>query len=169
MDEAWSCSEVITFPIEGREWHYQSFYDDKGRILAVRFYDDTGAFVTEFDNVDDMWKFLGHTDAKTVNEQLDEVRRFRVESEKFLAEWSGKNTVDIAMPEEEKEANLEVFQSRIRMLRGDMNSYEFGKVVGLGGGMLYGIFHNARNASTNVIKRIADRCNVSVDWLLGRI
>lgn len=167
--EITSCDEVRTVVLGSREWHYQAFYNVKGDCEVVRLYADDGDFVTEFQNVTDMENFLYHTDAETVNEQLDMVERFRKNAAEFLASTAGQNQKETAVPEKEKAANLEAFMRRLQMLKGDMNNYEFGKILELNAGTVYNLVCGSRYVGTHVLIRIAEKCGVSTDWLIGRV
>lgn len=162
-----TCDNVKMLTVGDRTWQYQAFYDDKGKCYVIRFYDAVGDFVTEFESFDDMNNFLNHTEADKVNEQLNNVKKFRNFSNDFIAEMVGKNPVEVSISVEEKEANEEVFQQRIKMLKCDMNNYEFGKLVGLGGGAIYSMFTGTKYPTAHLLKRIADKCGISADWLLG--
>ena len=162
--------EVKIIPMGGRTWAYQVFYDDNGEQSAVRFYDgEDGGFVTEFESVDDMKGYLYHADADVVNMELERILKFRKKCDMFLAlekgNWKGTLT---AVTQREKEETQIVFTKRIRMLKGDMGNWEFGKVLGLNGATIYSLVAGAKSVPSYTLNRIADVCGVSVDWLLGR-
>lgn len=162
--------EVKKIPIGGRAWAYQVFYDENGVQGAVRFYDgEDGGFVTEFESVDDMKRYLYHADVDAVNSELEKILKFRKKCDAFLApekrSWEGAPT---AVTQAEKEETRSVFTQRIRMLKGDMTNWEFGRVLGLNGATIYSLVAGAKSVPSYTLNRIADVCGVSVDWLLGR-
>lgn len=163
------CEEPKKIQIGDREWSYQVCWNDFGKCEAVMLYaDDNGnEFITEFYTVDDMKDFLYHADAETVNEELDMVWSFRKRCKKFLESERGKRS-ETSISKEEKEANSSIVMKRLQILKGDMNNYEFGKVIGLGGGQVFNLMAGARNVGSHTLKRIADRCGVPTDWILGR-
>jgi hypothetical protein len=169
-DELGMVDSVEKVRIGDREWHYQAFYNGKGVCEAVRFYDgESGEFVTEFQDTKDMEIFLYHADAETVNEQLDMVKRFRDYAKNYLAETEGQSQTETAVSEKDKAENLEAFMRRIQMLKADMNNYEFSKILELNAGTVYNLVCGSRYVGTHALKRIADKCGVSTDWLIGRV
>lgn len=60
-----------------------------------------------------------------------------------------------------------IFAKRFNELRGDMSQDEFSKYLGISRPTV-GFYENgARIPDALVLRQIAEKCNVSVDWLLG--
>jgi len=153
-----------------RTWAYQVFWNDD-KCEAVRFYenDEDGGFVTEFESVEQMKEYLYHDDPDIVNDELDRILKFRKKCDLFLSlEKGNMKGMPKTITEEEKRENQSVFTQRFRMLKGDMGNWEFGKILGLNGATVYSLVAGAKSVPSHTLKRIADVCGVSVDWLLGR-
>ena len=64
-------------------------------------------------------------------------------------------------------SRLPIFQERFKFLRGDMTQGQFAKKLGISRPTV-GLYESgARIPDAEVLKDIAERCNVSADWLLG--
>jgi hypothetical protein len=151
------------FYIGDKMWAYEDGAD------SVRLYSDGGTFVTAFQSKHDMMEYLYHAEADKVNKELAALVAFRTRCKSMSEQEKGKlYEVDTQITEIEKEENRKAITKRVRMLRGDMTNWEFGKIVGLNGGTIYNLVSEAKNASANTLKRVSDRCGVSMDWLLGK-
>lgn len=64
----------------------------------------------------------------------------------------------------------EMFSERIKELRNELgySAKEFSKHLNVGLQLYYKYEHGSAVPSFNVLMRIADKCNVSLDWLCGR-
>ena len=158
------CEEAKKIPVGDREFYYQEFFNDKGECERVRFYDSGGEFVTEFPNVQKMKGYLFRKEPEKVYAEIEAIKRFREKCKGI--DWSWKETKGF-IGEDEKHINREALVDRIGILMGDMNSYQFGAVVGLNPGTIYNISHGTRGVGVHILKRIAEECGVTVDWLLG--
>ena len=64
-------------------------------------------------------------------------------------------------------SRLPIFQERFKALRGDMTQGQFAKKLGISRPTV-GLYESgARIPDAEVLRDIAERCNVSTDWLLG--
>ena len=50
--------EVEQITRNGRKWYFQEFDRPDGQLEAVNLYDDTGAFVGEFESYGDMYIYI---------------------------------------------------------------------------------------------------------------
>ena len=158
--------EMKKIPVGGKTWACQ-VGDGEG---TVRIYDaETGCYVTEFESVEEMKNYLYHADTDTVNRELEAILQFRKKCDMFIVlEKRNRKGMPTTVTQEEKEDLQKAFTQRIRMLRGNMGNWEFGKVLGLSGATIYSLVAGAKSVPSHTLKRIADVCGVSVDWLLGR-
>ena len=60
-----------------------------------------------------------------------------------------------------------IFMKRIEELKGDMTYAAFGEKVGLDTSVIYNYVTGGRVPVMAALKKIAESCDVSVDWLLG--
>lgn len=60
-----------------------------------------------------------------------------------------------------------VFSERLRELRGDRSSVEFAAFLGMSRQTIGFYLNGDRIPDILVLRQIAERCNVSADWLLG--
>ena len=67
----------------------------------------------------------------------------------------------------DKEVRLPVFCERFRELVGSVTQNEFADMVGLSRATVGFYHHGDRIPDAAVLLKIADKCNISVDWLLG--
>lgn len=68
---------------------------------------------------------------------------------------------------EAKEIKMPIFRERFRSLRGDMTQADFAKFVGISRPTV-GFYENGeRLPDALALKKIAEKCEISVDWLLG--
>lgn len=70
---------------------------------------------------------------------------------------------------EEKEKTQRIFMKNLENLMAGRTNEEFANDVGLSRGNIYSYISGIRFPTAHALKRIADRCDASVDWLLGRI
>lgn len=164
VKEVGFCEKEKKIQIGERECFYQEFFDDKGEYERVRFYDCDGEFVTEFPDVRKMKEFLYRKEPDKVCSEIDTIKKFREKCKGLDWSWKGLKGF---VGEEEKKINRETLVDRIGILMGDMNSYQFGAVVGLNPGTVYNIAHGTRGVGVHILKRISEECGVTVDWLLG--
>ena len=142
------------------EWTYQVFYDERGNVEAVRLYNAEGDFVTEFWDIESMEKAI-----KNGPKSLEVVLRFReVWKERLGEENKGIGIIT----KEEKAAVQEALMRRLKMLQGEMSCAEFAKVVDLNPSVISNYSSGGRMPTAAALNRIAEKCGVSVDWLLGR-
>jgi transcriptional regulator with XRE-family HTH domain len=63
--------------------------------------------------------------------------------------------------------NIKIFSKRLRELRGDASQAKFARKLGICNPSTYFGYEHGRVPNTEIVKAIAARCDVSVDWLLG--
>lgn len=65
--------------------------------------------------------------------------------------------------------NYEIFSKRLKELRNDMNltQKQFAEKVGTTSVTISAYENNAKKPSLEIVKDIAEKCNVSLDWLCG--
>jgi transcriptional regulator with XRE-family HTH domain len=61
----------------------------------------------------------------------------------------------------------DLFSERLKSLRGDRNKAEFARVLGIPAPM-YHRYEDGQVPKENNLRVIAERCGVTIDWLLGR-
>lgn len=159
-----SCDSPVKITVGGIEWYYQTFYKDDGNVDAVRLYDKNGEFVREFKNLDKLSVWLKRR-ADTKREELakrvaKKIEKYDVEKKRRLRnEW---------IPESEKAKTQAIFMKRLSEIMGEMSLTEFSDKLGLSVGVVKQYLDGGRFPSGHVFKRIANRCGVTTDWLLGR-
>ena len=67
-----------------------------------------------------------------------------------------------------KQKRFPVFQNRFRELKGDLKQGEFAEKIGVSRATVGFYESGERLPDALILNQIADRCDVSVDWLLGR-
>lgn len=67
----------------------------------------------------------------------------------------------------DKEVRLPVFCERFRKIVGNMTQNEFADMVGLSRATVGFYHHGDRIPDAAVLLKIAEECDISVDWLLG--
>ena len=61
-----------------------------------------------------------------------------------------------------------IFSERLRQLRGRLTQAEFARKLGIASQQTYGNYEKGRRVpKPPILQRIAQRCGVSIDWLLG--
>ena len=161
------CDKAVFIKVGEKEYSYQVFYNDKGDCEAVRFYDEDG-FLAEFLSVEDMNEYLGHAEPDVINREWDMIKRFRKKCDILSSLGDMGYSDEVSISDSEKTENHRAFVQRINILKGDMSSNEFGRVIGLNQATTYNLIKGTRSPGMNPLKRIADKCGVSVDWLIGR-
>jgi transcriptional regulator with XRE-family HTH domain len=63
--------------------------------------------------------------------------------------------------------NSQIFSRRLRELRGDVNKSKFGRLLGISNPSTYHNYEQGRIPDSQTVKDIAEKCGVSVDWMLG--
>ncbi len=155
--------EPVVVRVGDKLYNYQVFY--KGDSEKVRFCTEDGRYITSFPSVDEMNGYLFRDWPETINSEIDSILSFREKCSGIIEKgyYYEKGGVE----EAEKSENTAMFIKRINILMGELNSYQFGKMVGLNPGTIYNISHGLRSPGVHILKRISERCGVSVDWLLG--
>lgn len=66
-------------------------------------------------------------------------------------------------------SNFEIFSIRLKELRTSMNltQKQFAEIVGTTSVTISAYENNAKKPSLDIVKDIAEKCNVSLDWLCG--
>ena len=146
-------------------WKYEAFWDDPSRDSAVKLYDENGEYVTEFFTREDMWDYLSDPIGSRVA-ALKAIRQFRREKDRIKEKAKGED--DVRVQRDGTPELRAVFIKRFQMIRGDMSVYELGDVLGMNYATVNNYATGSRFPGGAALKRIADRCGVSVDWLLGR-
>jgi transcriptional regulator with XRE-family HTH domain len=67
----------------------------------------------------------------------------------------------------EKITSAEIFSDRLRTVRGDRSKVEFARLIGTTA-QNYQRYEAGRIPDAVILTTIAERCHVTVDWLLGR-
>lgn len=65
-------------------------------------------------------------------------------------------------------STAQIFSDRLATLRGSRSKRSFCKVIGVESPQTYQHYERGRVPDADTLSAIASRCNVSVDWLLGR-
>ena len=61
-----------------------------------------------------------------------------------------------------------IFSERLKKLRGERGKSAFGRLLGITNPSTYHNYESGRVPDSQTVKEIAEKCNVTVDWLLGR-
>lgn len=69
----------------------------------------------------------------------------------------------------EKEKIQEAFMRRLEQLKGDSSDSDFAVYLGMNGATVYQYLTGRRFPTAAALIQIADRCNVTIDWLVGRV
>jgi len=64
--------------------------------------------------------------------------------------------------------NSQIFSDRLKSLRGSRSKAGFAKELGINSPVTYFNYENGRVPNSGILEMIASKCNVTVDWLLGR-
>lgn len=64
--------------------------------------------------------------------------------------------------------NSQIFSDRLKSLRGSRSKAGFAKELGIGSPVTYFNYEKGRVPKSVILEQIASKCNVTVDWLLGR-
>lgn len=160
--------DPVKINIGEREYYYRAeLHDERWVVDRVRLYDKDG-FIVDFLSMEEMEEYLGHACPSEINKELDVLKRFRKKC-KILEELGDyTDGLSMAVYDEEKSKTQEIFWKRFRMLKGDLTTYQFSKAAGINMNTTQMILTNRRLPGMHQMKRIADRCGVTVDWLLGR-
>lgn len=159
--------DPVKINIGDREYFYREELNDERWVVdRVRIYDEDG-FIVDFLSMEEMQEYLGHACPSVINEELDVLKRFRKKC-KTLEEAGDYADGPMSVNNEEKSKTQEAFWKRFRMLKGDLTNSQFSKVAGINMNTTQMIQTNRRLPGMHQMKRIADRCGVTVDWLLGR-
>lgn len=157
-----NCDSPVKLTVGGKEWYYQTFYRDDGEVEAVRLYDAGGDFVREYSSI---YRLTGSLGMMVRRQREEEKRRaLKVREEEFPE----KAESELGITDEEKAEIKTVVSRRLSELCGDMLSKDFARKVGLSAGVVRLYMLGDRVPTASAIKRIADRCGVSADWILGR-
>ena len=62
----------------------------------------------------------------------------------------------------------ETFSERLKALRGEHSKVDFAKELGINSPVTYFNYEQGRVPNSGILEQIASKCNVTVDWLLGR-
>ena len=165
MDETLeSCDSPVKITVGGKDWYYQTFYEG-GNVSAVRLYDGGGDFVKEFKSLDRMstWMKRKEVRAKEKSAKLGEKISEKYDEEK------AKGRKSIWISEEEKAETQAAFMKRFAELMADSDVHEFANKIGLSAGVVMNYISGHRFPTAHAVKRIANRCGVTTDWLLGRV
>ena len=147
-----------------KEYSFEEVMNGKGVCDKVNLYDGVD-YVTSFPNVEEMKEYLFHDVPAVVIEEIETLKRFRKKCETLLG--SDYNYMNGTIGQEEKKRNQEMFMKRLNILKGEMSNPQFGKIVGIHHCTLYNLMVGARAPGLNILKRIAEQCGVTVDWLMG--
>lgn len=152
-------------------FYYDLCYDSNEKVKAVKLYDEKDEYITEFFSKKDLMEFFDtHTDEEILKE-LGIIQSFRVRSKEWFANGGPNPFVqprNLNIRRTEKMEVQEAFLKRINMLIGDMSSADLAKILDLQPSTVYNVISGNRFPTAYFLKRIADRCGVSVDWLIGR-
>ena len=130
------CTNAVKMVIGGKEWYYQSYYEDGKRDVSVRLYDGSGEYLREFWDMDSMVTWV-----KEENER--EQRKSR-------------------------EKMQETFMRRFEQLKGERSDSAFAGDIGMSPASVYQYLIGKRFPTAEALKEIADKCGVTMDWLVGR-
>lgn len=159
------CSEDRHLMVGDKRWSYRIVYDDNWETQSVKVCDESGRYVTEFRDTDELRGYLKKDGSEKRIEALKAIQRFR--SRVWPDAMYGEEQ-PVGISGEEKAEGVKAFMQRIAMLQGDMSMSEFGRALGIDASMAYGYVKGRRFPGGYALRRIADRCGVTVDWLLGR-
>ena len=160
------CDDVKRIAVGDEDWFYQAFFDDNGQDEAVRLYDAGGEFVTEFMNRKDLLEYLSGDVPESRIHALKSVREFRW-NVSGLREKYGK-IGEVSIPKDGTDELREVFIKRFQILKGGMPSNVMAEILGVKQATVHNWATGGRFPGGAALSRIAERCGVTTDWLLGR-
>ena len=152
-----NCDAPVKITVGGREWYYQKFYGENGKVSCVRLYDGTGDFVREYSNI---YRLTGSLGAM--------VRREKEAVAKKAAGVVIEKRETAGITEEERVYAKKIVVERLNELRDGMTVTEFANKVGLTADTVGGYLRGDKMPQIVYLKRIADRFGVSADWIIGR-
>ena len=112
-----------------------------------------------------------------VDEDATECEAIRLfgEDGEFLKEFSSVESMTEWMLDEvnrsqrkAKEKMQETIMRRLEKIKGDKSDSDFAVFLGMSGGTVYQYLVGRRFPSVAALAQIADKCGVTVDWLIGR-
>lgn len=159
-----SIGKPVKISFVGIEWYYQAFYNENGEECYIRLYDSGGDFVKEFRT---LVKLLEWAEKRSKTEKARRVKRGIQIAERF-DDKKKKSLRNEWISKEEKEETQRVFMERIRELIGEDDVRSFASRCGMNEGTISGYVNGQRFPTAYAIKRIAIRCGVTTDWLLGK-
>lgn len=152
-----NCDAPVKITVGGREWYYQKFYEENGKVSCVRLYDGAGDFVREYSNI---YRLTGSLGAMVRREKEAVAKKAKgVVIEK-------RETAGIT--EEERVYAKKIVVERLNELCDGMTVTEFANKVGLTADTVGGYLRGDKTPQIVYLKRIADRFGVSADWIIGR-
>ena len=73
----------------------------------------------------------------------------------------------VYITKEEKDKNQEIFMNRLGELMGKLTVVEFSNKLGMSDKVIHSYLSGYRFPNGHVVKRIAEKCGVTADWILG--
>lgn len=141
--------------INGNTWQYQNLYDERRKHEVIKLYKSNGQYVKDFLRFGDLVNYVkGKNEEERVEVKQDDRNRLqeagRCESE--IQKIIQKN-----------------FFKNFRELMNGMNSTEFAEKYGLNKSTVYNYCTGKRFPNAAALYNIAEKCGVTVDWLIGRV
>ena len=151
MQKMFDKDKVERIILNGCDWYYEIVPNDESDS-AVRLYDSEGEFLAEFKNMDECVSYAQYKSDGEAREKRQYKQRADVES----------------VLDDVKVKIQAVFIDRIERLIGDDGYQRFAEKIDSNRSTVYNYAHGIRFPTAAALSNIADKCNVSVDWLLGR-
>ena len=160
-DRAESCGNLVKITVGGREWYYQMFYKGAGEVDFVRLYDAGGAPLRDYKSLNRLTGSLG----MVVRRQ----KEAKTKEAKGVAEkmYKPRGDVERGISKAEKDAVRASIVNKLDDIKGERTIAEFSDDVGLGYSVIRGYLNGGVVPSVFAVKRIAERCGVSADDILG--
>ena len=155
----------VKFTTGGVEWYYQMFWDGAGNETGANLYDSGGDFVKEFVSLE---KLMTWAKRKSEREKARRIEKGVQEAEKY-DKGKKRGLRNEWITAEEKEETQRFFVDRLKELVGEDGIDSFAEKIGMNSGTISGYINRRRFPTAYAVKRIAMRCDVTTDWLLGVI
>jgi transcriptional regulator with XRE-family HTH domain len=156
-----NCDSPVKITVGGVEWYYQTFYRENGEVYVVRLYDSSGEFLREYKSLGTLTGALKQI-VRNQKKKEDEVARGVRESS-----FKWKKTIR-GITKEEMEAVKKTIVIRLAELKGDRSLMEFSEQIELIPGTVQQYISGMSVPSVYALKRIAEKCGVTIDWLIGK-
>lgn len=155
-----NCDSPVKITVGGVEWYYQTFYRENGEVYVVRLYDSSGEFVREYKSLGSLTGALKQIVKFQKKKDEEEAKEVREKA------FRPKNTIRGITKEEMEEVKKAIVE-RLGKLKGERSLTAFADQVELSVVTIQHYVMGSSVPSVYALKRISEKCGVTIDWLLG--